>query len=413
MLPQTHSRLSNARCRSTGRAVRPGFHALRTSRVGAALLAAALAALTGCASTGPPAGEEPAVVTPPPPPEPLLRTSGDAHLTVFGEMPGRERIAYKAVAASPMTQHSFSTEGADADVDVSPDGRWLVYCSTQHSAQPDLYLKSIDGRAVTQLTSDPAADVQPCFSPDGRQVAFASCRSGNWDIWITGLEGGQAVQITNSPLHEVHPSFSPEGRRLVFCLFNDKAGQWELWTLNLDQPAARRMIGTGLFPEWSPRGESIVYQKARQRGGRFFSIWRVDLRNGEPMFPVELAASSEMAFIQPSWAPGGDWITYGSAVVAPGAETTEDAVATQRGDIWIMQADGSSVLRLTDGAGTHFGPVWSPDGRVFFSSLQNGSENIWSARPLFDGGGSGSEAAASAGSQPAGPGDGPVARKEP
>jgi len=356
--------------------------------VGLMMLAWAVA-VCGCSALSlepSPAQEEIAAepVLPPPPPEPRLEAASDAHLTLFGEFPDRARIPFQARAASPMEQHTFTIEGADFDVDLAPDAQWMVFSSTRHTSRPDLYLKTVDGRAVTQLTSDPAADVQPCFSPDGKSVAFASDRSGNWDLWIIGLEGGQCRQITRSPMHEVHPSFAPDGKRLAYCAFNPRADQWELWTLQFDQPGSKKMIGIGLFPEWSPVADSIVYQKARQRGGRWFSIWRVDLQMGEPKFPVELAASAEHAFIQPSWSADGQWVAYGTAVLGAGADARESPVPVlSHGDVWIMRADGTSLLQLTDGAGAHFGPVFSTDQRVYFTSLQNGAENVWSVKPLL------------------------------
>lgn len=319
---------------------------------------------------------------PPPPPEPQLSSAGDVQLTLFGEFPDRQRVPFKAQASSPMTQHSFGTEGADFDVDVSPDGKAIVFASTRHTARPNLYLKSVDGRAVTQLTDDPAADVQPCFSSDGKSVAFASNRSGNWDLWIVGLQGGRATQITHSPQHEVHPSFSPDGKQLAYCLFNTRADTWELWVLDLTQPDSRKMIGQGLFPDWSPKADTIVYQRARERGGRWFSVWRVDLENGEPRFPVEVAASSDMALIQPSWSPDGTWITYGTAQLGSGDEVSEsDGATMSRGDVWAIRTDGASAVQLTD-SGVNFGPVWASDDRIYFTSMQHGIENVWSIRPL-------------------------------
>jgi TolB protein len=345
------------------------------------LAGTAALAWAGCAVQRPaePAGGE---KTPPPAPEPSMRVAEDAQLTLFGELPERARVPFHARASSPMKQHSFTSEGADFDVDVSPDGQRLVFSSTRHSLQPDLYLKSIDGVAVTQITSDPAADVQPSFSPDGKTIAFASNRAGNWDLWLISADSGRATQITRSPWHEVHPSFSPDGRQLAYCMFNGRADQWELWVLQLDRPDARRMIGVGLFPKWSPRGDSILYQRARERGGRWFSIWRLDLEGGEPRFPVELAASSQMALIQPTWSPDGEWVAYGTALpeehgTAP--DTTNSP--TSKGDIWIMRSDGTSPLQLTNGTGAHFGPCWSKDGRVYFTGLENGSENVWSVQP--------------------------------
>ncbi len=347
---------------------------------------ASLAALfVGGACQAPPEPIVEPVVVQAPPPEPSMNVTADAHLTLFGELPERTRIPFRPQASAPMAQHSFTTEGADFDVDLSPDGKWMVYASTRNTVQPDIYLKSVDGLAVTQLTSDPAADVQPCFSPDGKSIAFASYRSGNWDIWMIGLEGGQATQVTFSPHHEIHPSFAPDGRRLVFCMFNQRAEQWEICTLQLDQPGSQKTVGIGLFPKWSPVEDSIVYQKARQRGGRWFSIWRMDLVMGEPRFPIELAASAEMALIQPSWSPDGAWVTYGTAMLGSPGQPPEETLSpvASRGDIWIMRSDGTSNMCLTDGASAHFGPAWSSDNRVYFTSLQGGVENVWSVRPSF------------------------------
>ena len=345
----------------------------------------------GCQTAPEPVVER--VEAPPPPPEPALRAMADTHLTLFGEFPGRERVPFQARAASPAQQHTAISDGADFDVRVSPDGRMLVFASTRHASQPEIYIKAVDGQAITQVVADPAADVQPTFSPDGKRICFASNRSGNWDLWMVSLDGGQPVQITHSPQHEVHPSFSPDGKRLVYCMFNDRSDTWELWTLALDAPGSRRMIGVGLFPEWSPKGDSIIYQRARERGGRWFSIWRIDLKNGEPGFPQELAASSSMALIQPTWSPDGAWIAYGTArLETPAAASAEPAsgmaaatpssdLEQTRGDIWIMQANGTSAVQLTDGAGAYFGPAWSCDGRVYFTSRQNATETIWSVRP--------------------------------
>lgn len=315
--------------------------------------------------------------------EPSLPAATDPHLTLFGELPERSRVPFTDRAVSPMKQHTFTTEGADFDVDVSPDGEWIVFASTRHTARPNLYLKRVDGRAVTQLTDEPAGDVHPVFSPDGRHIAFASRRSGSWDLWMVTLEGGQPTQLTHSPRPELYPSWSPDGRRLVYCVFNDRAGQWEIWTLHLGHPGSRRMIGVGLFPRWSPVTDSIVYQKARERGGRWFSIWRVDLDLGEPQFPVEVAVSAEMALIRPAWSPDGQWISYGTAYPAEYRERPDEVgVMLARGGIWVIGRDGASPRRLTDEQGIHFGPAWGSDGRVYFTSNQGGSENIWSVQAI-------------------------------
>ena len=114
-------------------------------------------------------------------------------ISMFGDVSDGRGRDYFTRAAGSMRQHTFTELGADTDADIDADGRRMVFSSTRHNIYADLYIKSIDGVAVTQLTSDPSSDIQPSFSPSGEHVAFASDRSGNWDIWIISAEGGQPV----------------------------------------------------------------------------------------------------------------------------------------------------------------------------------------------------------------------------
>ena len=156
--------------------------------LGVMILSAAVIALpAGCESAQ--QAEIEVVVVPPPPPEPQLTSAGDVHLTLFGEFPDRQRVPFHARAASPMKQHTFETEGADFDVDISPDGKYLVFASTRHSAQPDLYLKTVDGRAVTRacwsyertLTCAAGAPVDECapLASSGCTPATSTCKQMN------------------------------------------------------------------------------------------------------------------------------------------------------------------------------------------------------------------------------------------
>ena len=107
---------------------------------------------------------------------------------------------------SSLSQVSFATEGSDFDPEIDPTGTSLVYASTQHATKADLYRKKIDGKTITRLTADPGEDVMPAISSDGKWIAFASDRSGNWDIWMMPFEGGPATQMTFDSDHELHPS---------------------------------------------------------------------------------------------------------------------------------------------------------------------------------------------------------------
>ncbi|MCK4658036.1 MAG: PD40 domain-containing protein [Phycisphaerae bacterium] len=317
---------------------------------------------------------------PPPPPQPELAVSRDRQVTHFGELPGHGGIPYYSRASASLLRHTFVEEGADYDPDLNAGGERMLFCSTRHTPNPDLYIKGVLGTAVTQLTSDPSSDIHPQFSPDGTRVAFASNRAANWDIWIVGIDGQQPVQVTQGPADEVHPSWSPDGQRLVFCSLSPGGGQWELWVADAKAGATKRFIGYGVFPEWSPVDNLIVYQRARERGSRWFSIWTLELLDGEPRYPTEIVFSADFAAIAPTWSSDGSRIAF-CAVASTPPPDADYATSEDTSDVWIVNIDGTGRVRLTDGHSRNFGPVWSPQGRVFFTSTRSGHENVWSIMP--------------------------------
>ncbi|MEM6750533.1 MAG: DPP IV N-terminal domain-containing protein [Planctomycetota bacterium] len=274
---------------------------------------------------------------------------------------------------------TFTAEGADFDVDVDPSGRKLVFASTRHRSTSDLYLQTVGGTAVTQLTSSPGNDVMPQFSPDGKHVVFASDRSGNWDLYLVPLAGGKPVQLTRDTTDELHPSFSPDGKQIVYCTYGNNTGQWQLVVIDLDRPDAARYIGPGMFPEWSPTDDRIVFQRSRERGTRWFSIWTVELEDGEATRPTEVAASPNAALITPSWSPDGQMIVFSTVTDPAGVEDS----APRAADVWVMAADGGQRFRVTEGVFANLAPAWSPDMRLYFVSdrARDGAENVWSVRP--------------------------------
>jgi Tol biopolymer transport system component len=78
-------------------------------------------------------------------------------------------------------------------MDISPDGRWIVYDSfaAERAGQRDLYVLAVDGSRETKLVEHPAEDLFPVWSPDGSEVAFASDRSGTLDAWAIRVKEGR------------------------------------------------------------------------------------------------------------------------------------------------------------------------------------------------------------------------------
>ena len=271
-----------------------------------------------------------------------------------------------------------TAEGSDFDPDLDPTGRLLAYASTRHRQTADIYIKRVGGATITQVTNDPANDVMPTFSPDGSKIAFASDRAGNWDIYVMDAQGGRPVQITTDPTHDIHPSFSPDGTQLVYASYGAPSGQWEMVIVDLTAPASKKYIGHGLFPTWSPVADTILFQRARQRGTRWFSVWTVDVADGEAGSPTELAASSNAACITPDWSADGKNVVF-CTVIDPAAD---DFQRPGQADVWLMKTDGTGRVRLTQGHFANLQPVWSADQSIFFVSNRGpeGTDNVWSVQ---------------------------------
>lgn len=275
-----------------------------------------------------------------------------------------------------LNQVSFTNEGADFDVVIDPSGKFMVYASTRHRPTPDLYIKQIGGSTITQLTSDSASDTMPAISPDGQMVAFCSDRSGNWDIYVKKIAGGGAVKITDTLTQELHPSWSPDGMNLIFSALSQQSGQWEMVVVDVTKPAQRKSIGYGLFPQFSPDGKKIVYQKSRARGQRWFSVWTIDYVNDEGVRPTEIAASTNAAVINPCWSPDGKQLVF-ATVVRPSSNIES---RPGKADLWKINIDGSGRTRLTTDHFVNLQPAWGHDGRIYFVSNRGGSDNIWALR---------------------------------
>jgi len=274
-----------------------------------------------------------------------------------------------------IAQITDAAEGACFDPTINRTGEFLVFASTMHRPTADLYLKSVDGRTITQLTADPADDVMPAITPDSQRVAFASNRSGNWDIYTMSLAGGQVTQVTTDPDAELHPTWSPDGRYLAYCKHGAQSQRWEIWIVDVNNLAAPRFVEYGLFPKWSPdpARSKLLFQRPRQRGSRYHSIWTVDIIGNEAVHPTEIVSAANAAVINPTWSPDGSRIAF-VTVIEPEERVSE---SIEQSDVWVVNLDGTGRTNLTNGQHANFQPVWGPDGKVFFVSNRSGADNIW------------------------------------
>ena len=228
--------------------------------------------------------------------------------------------------------------GLDYDPVISPDGRWLVFCS-ERRGNPDLYIVDLKNRSEPRLliNSDSMED-QAAFSADGTKIAFVSTFSGNAEIYLLPFRPEKTVlmsaaeNITRHPGGDFRPKFSPDGRKLAFS---------------------------------SDRDHSVnpIASNIRVRGG---DIYLMDLSSKRTQRLTNVSGWAG----SPSWSSDGQMITY--YVAEP---RTGGAGDRTRGQIWLMQADGTNQRRVTTTETTALSPEFTLDDRILYS--RRTAENSW------------------------------------
>jgi imidazolonepropionase-like amidohydrolase/Tol biopolymer transport system component len=220
---------------------------------------------------------------------------------------------------------SFDTsEGTWMNVDVSPDGRQIVF-----DLLGDIYLMAIEGApgGATRLTSGAVFDMQPRFSPDGQRIAFASDRDGLWNIWTMDVQGKGETQISRERRWFVNsPAWSPDGAYIYarrHFVKERSLGAGEIWMYHSSGAGDGLQVTERVSwqkdagePDLSPDGKHLYYSKDVTPGqtfeynkdpnGTIYAILRRDLVTGRERRAVSVQGGS----VTPRVSPDGRTLAY-------------------------------------------------------------------------------------------------------
>lgn len=323
-----------------------------------------------------------------------------------------------------------SLSGRAGHATLSPDGSKVAFhWDGNESGGFDIFIGDLEHEKFVRLTHDPADDLYPAWSPDGRDVAFLRrFPNGRCSIYLVAAEGGserlirdvptesslswssdggwlaytvlfkaapkasspdfgvyavslltgQVVRLTSPPKNVVGDedgTFSPDGRRIAFFR-SSSMGVSDLYVQELD--ASKNPVGrlkritfegqNSRNPAWTPDGSKIIFSSLRA-GGR--SLWEVPFKeHGEP---VQLGGENAQ---QPVFDRTGNRIVYERITVSD--------------TLQVLPLCGSEACRdvqphrLAYSREVARNPSWSPDGKqIVFESSEHGKVQVW--RCLRDG----------------------------
>jgi TolB protein len=222
--------------------------------------------------------------------------------------------------------------------DFSPNGREIIYTSYK-KRNPDLYRRELFTGAEASISARHGINITGAYSPDGKRIALAMSKDGNSEIYIIDTSGRQSARLTNNSAIDVSPSWSPDGARIAFT--SDRLGKPQIFIMGSDGSNVRRLTTSGSYndrPRWSPKGDTILY--CRMEGGGF-QIYAIN-----PDGTEDTRLTSEGSNEHPRWSPDGRFITFSST--RGGKEA-----------IYVMRADGSGQTRVSRGNAGDSHPVWS------------------------------------------------------
>ncbi len=256
----------------------------------------------------------------------------------------------------------------------SPDGKRIAFQRSGPAGPAGVYLISALGGAEQKLTDFPATG-QMSWSPDGTWLAVAQSPSsfgapvGSPGIFLIPVEGGEPRRISNpkAPSYDMFPSFSPDGRKLAyvacFAFWSCDIYIQQLGSGYAARGNPRRITRQGIYFDglaWSRDGESLVYSGSL-RAHRSLRLWRVGIGGGKPAQRLELAGFHAS---HPSIAPAAGRLAFSRDL--------------QNYDIWRYQLGRTSEPFIVSSL-DEYAPQFSPDGRkIAFCSIRSGEVfDIW------------------------------------
>ncbi|MCB1019256.1 MAG: PD40 domain-containing protein [Acidobacteria bacterium] len=282
------------------------------------------------------------------------------------------------VLPSPVTSYV----GMEAGPDFSPDGSMIAFhWNKTPGGTFDIYYKHLGEEAAQQLTTDPADDTNPAWSPDGRQLAFLRRRPQyKASVMLVGLDGGPERQLTTIDANDGSLSWSRDGRWIAFDnAYPDYLRHHtnEAGIMAVEVASGRRVtitrpppLSLGDFsPRFSPRGGRLAFIRGVSASSGDIHLVDID-ENLQPKGAPRQVTFDGASISSLAWSPEGDRLYFASE------RSNQSSAQT----LWRLDVTKEGAEPVSLGPSRASGLTVSPTtGEVVFVHPV-GSENLWRLR---------------------------------
>jgi len=205
-------------------------------------------------------------------------------------------------------------------------------------------------------------DVRSNSSPRGT-IAFASQTPRGWDIYVADVDTRKTLRLTDHPYLDFNAAVSPDGKRVAFV--SERDGNMEIYSMNADGSDQKRLTGNFALddhPAWSPDGRRLVFTSTRQPADKPGQGWNAIYVMNADGSGVKRLSPPGVTDYSPAWSPSNDHIAF---------------VAQGRG-VCVMKPDGSERRVVARDGGW---PAFAGNGeRLYFHKHHEGHWGIWQVR---------------------------------
>ena len=250
---------------------------------------------------------------------------------------------------------------------------------SQHiNGNSDIYILPVGQAEPVRLTTHPAVDRDPAWSPDGSRIAFTSNRDGNWDVYVYDIPRGELIRVTQQTAFDGNPTWSPDGNWLAYESYRNE--DFDLYLTKIDGSVDPLPLTRDDFsdfaPVWEPvNGRHIAFTSNRNGTNDIF-IRSLDDPLAEKV--VNVTNSVDLNEGDPVFSANGRFLAY----------------AQKQGDIDIIYAVPLNSVFEPAGSAQSLGqqgraPAWSPDNESLVSVYERngrsylvaGNSQAWGVTP--------------------------------